>query len=170
MERSLIDQVRQVGTAHAGRSPRHELKVDRGLGLLVAAVHLEDRQALVKVRERHDDLAIEPSRAQQRRVERVGAVGGADHDDTLGAFEAVHLREHLVERLLALVVATTETGAALATDRVDLVDEDDRRCLLAGGLEEVAHTARADADEHLHEVRARHRQEGHACLAGHGTR
>jgi hypothetical protein len=34
--------------------------------------------------------------------------------------------------------------------------------------EEVAHARRADADEHLHEVRAGDGEEGHARLAGDG--
>ena len=41
--------------------------------------------------------------------------------------EAVHLDEQLVQRLLAFVVTAAEPGAAVATDRVDLVDEHDRR-------------------------------------------
>ena len=83
--------------------------------------------------------------------------------------EAVHLGEHLVERLLALVVAAAEAGAALAADRVDLVDEDDRPAHLAGLLEQVADAAGADADEHLHEVRAGDRQEADAGLTGDGA-
>ena len=67
-------------------------------------------------------------------------------------------------------MAAAETGPALAPDRVDLVDEDDRGCLLAGGLEHVADTRRADADEHLHEVRARDRHERHSRLACDGAR
>jgi len=55
-------------------------------------------------------------------------------------------------------VSAAEAGATLAPDGVDLVDEDDRRCLLAGGLEQVAHPSRADADEHLHEVGTRSRR------------
>ena len=97
-----------------------------------------------------------------------GPVGGGHHHDALVALEAVHLREHLVERLFTLVVATAEAGTTLAADRVDLVDEDDRPAVLAGGFEEVAYPAGTDADEHLHEVRARHRQERHAGLAGDG--
>ena len=42
------------------------------------------------------------------------------------------------------------------------------RPMLAGRLEQVAHPAGADADEHLHEVRAGDRQERHAGLAGDG--
>ena len=77
--------------------------------------------------------------------------------------------EHLVERLLALVVAAAEAGAALAADRVDLVDEDDRLAHPAGLLEQVADTAGADADEHLHEVRTGDREEADAGLAGDGA-
>ena len=126
--------------------------------------------ALVLGRERHHDLAVEPARAQQGGVEHVGPVGGGHHHDALGRLEAVHLREHLVQRLLALVVPAAETGAALAADGVDLVDEDDRRRLLACGLEEVAHAGRTDADEHLHEVGAGDRHERHPGLTGDGTR
>ena len=96
-----------------------------------------------------------------------GRLVARDHHDALGGLEAVHLREHLVERLLPLVVAAAEPGAALAADRVDLVHEDDRPAHLAGALEQVADPAGADADEHLHEVGAGDRQERHARLAGH---
>ena len=153
-----------------GRAARHHGEVDRGVEGLVLGVDLEDGQALVEVGQGHHDLAVEAARAQQRRVEHVGPVGRGHDHDALGGLEAVHLVEHLVEGLLALVVAAAEPGAALAADRVDLVDEDDRRGLLARGGEEVAHAARAHADEHLHEVRARHREEGHAGLAGDGAR
>ena len=112
------------------------------------------------------DLAVEPARAQQRRVEDVRPVGGRDQDDVGARVEAVHLDEQLVERLLALVVAAAEAGAALAADRVDLVDEDDARRVLLGLLEQVAHAGGADADEHLDEVRAGDRVERHARLAG----
>jgi hypothetical protein len=84
------------------------------------------------------------------------------------ALEAVHLDQQLVERLLALVVAAAEAGAALAADRVDLVDEDDARRVLLGLLEHVAHARRAHADEHLDEVGAGDREERHLGLAGDG--
>ena len=42
--------------------------------------------------------------------------------------------------------------------------------MLAGLLEEVAHAGRADADDHLHELRGAHGEEGHVRLARHGAR
>ena len=85
------------------------------------------------------------------------------------ALEAVHLDQHLVQRLLALVIAAAEAGAAMAADGVDLVDEDDAGRVLLALLEHVAHPARADAHEHLDEVGARDGEERHVRLARDGA-
>ena len=63
-------------------------------------------------------------------------------------------------------MAAAEPGAARATDRVDLVDEHDRRRVLLGLLEQLADARRADADEHLDELRRGDRIERHVGLAG----
>ena len=133
-------------------------------------MHLEDRLATRAIGSIDNDLAIEAAGTQQRRIEHVGAVRGGDQDDVDVGLEAIHLNEQLVERLLTLVVATTHASATMTTDGIDLVDEDDARRVLLGLLEQVAHTTRADADEHLDEVGARDREERHAGLARHGTR
>src|SRR6202041_811768 len=99
----------------------------------------------------------------------VGAVGGGDDDDALVRLEAVHLDEQLVQRLLALVVTAAQTCAAVTPDRVDLVDEDDAGRVLLALLEQIAHAARADADEHLDEVRSRDAEERNAGLACDGA-
>jgi hypothetical protein len=132
----------------------------------LAHVHVQDLLAAADVRQRHHHLAVEAARAQQRRVEHVGPVGGGDHDDALAGLEAVHLDQQLVQRLLALVVAAAQAGAALAADRVDLVDEQDAGRVLLRLLEHVAHAGRAHADEHLDEVGAGDREERHLGLAG----
>jgi hypothetical protein len=169
-EGGFVDEVGQVGAGHARRAPSHHTEVRIGREALRLRVDDEDRLALADLGEGDDDLAVEPAGAQQGRVEDVGAVGGRDHHDALGGLEPVHLGQHLVEGLLPLVVPTAEAGPALATDRVDLVHEDDRLAHLAGALEEVADAAGTDADEHLHEVRAGDGEERDARLAGDGAR
>src|SRR5262249_24579541 len=57
-----------------------------------------------------------------------------------------------------------KTGAAMPPDGVDLVDEDDARRVLLALLEEVANAGRADADEHLDEVRTADREERYVRL------
>ena len=71
-------------------------------------------------------------------------------------------------RRLALVVSTGKAGAALATDGVDLVDEDDAGGVLLGLAENVTHTGCANADEHFDELGSGDRDEGDAGLTGHG--
>ena len=131
---------------------------------------LQDLLAAAQVGPVDDDAAVEAAGPQQRRVEHVGTVGGGDEDDALVRVEAVHLDEERVQRLLALVVAAAEARAAVPADGVDLVDEDDAGRVLLPLLEEVAHARGAHADEHLDEVGAGDREEGHVGLAGDGAR
>ncbi len=131
------------------------LEVDVGRQRRALGVDAEDLLAAAHVGARHGDAAVEAAGAQDGRVEHVGTVGRRDDDDAFVRLEAVHLDEELVERLLALVVSAAEACAAVTADGVDLVDEDDARRVLLPLLEEVAHAAGADADEHLDEVRAR---------------
>src|SRR5947208_517430 len=63
-----------------------------------------------------------------------------------------------------------QAGAAGARDGIGLVHEDDARRVLLGLLEQVANAAGAHADEHLDEVGARDREEGHARLTGDSAR
>jgi len=154
---------RAFGTAHAGAAPGDHVEVQVRGNLLALDVHLQDLDAIIEFRQRDDHLAVEAAGAQQRRIEDVGAVRRRHHDDAFGGLEAVHLGEHLVERLLTLVVTAAEACASLAADRVDLVDEDDGLAGLAGGFEQVADSARTDTDEHLHEVRT---GDGHERDAG----
>ena len=128
----------------------------------------EDLLAALDVGHVDDDPPVEAAGPEEGAVEDVGPVGGGDEDDALVRVEAVHLDEELVERLLALVVAAAEAGAALAADGVDLVDEDEAGGVLLALVEEVADARGADADEHLDEVRAADGEEGHVGLAGHG--
>ena len=137
---------------------------------MLAGVDPQDRLAAGAVREGDGDLPVEAAGPKQGRVEDVRSVGRGEDDDARLVVEAVHLDEQLVERLLALVVAAAEARAALPPDRVDLVDEDDRRSRGLGLREQVADAAGADADEQLHELRGGDAEERHRGLAGDGAR
>ena len=165
-QRRLVDQVGELGAGEAGAEFGDLVEVDAVGELAAFGVQLEDLEAPVDVGHVDDHLAVEAARAQQRRVEDVGTVGGAHHADAGVAAEAVHLDQQLVQRLLALVVALPHARAALAPGGVELVDEDDRRRLLAGFGEEVADAGGADADQALDELGARGDEEGGVGLAG----
>ena len=133
-------------------------------------MHVQDLLAATDVGQRDVHLTVEAAGAQQRRIQNVRAVGGRDHDHAQVGLEAVHLDQHLVQRLLALVVAAAEARATLAAHGVDFVDEDDARRILLGVLEHVAHARRAHADEHFDKVGARDAEERHLGFARDGFR
>ena len=165
-ERRLVDEVGELGAGEAGAEFGDLVEVDAVGEVAAFGVQLEDLEAAVDVGDVDDDLAVEAARPQQRRVEDVGTVGGAHHADAGVAAEAVHLDQQLVQRLLALVVALPDAGAALAPGGVELVDEDDRRSGLPRFGEEVADAGGADADQALDELGARGAVEGRVGLAG----
>src|SRR5262249_48643693 len=131
-QRRLVDQVRQVGADRAGRQTGDVAQVHVGGHADGAGVNLEDRLAAVDGGPVHDDGAVEATGTEQGGVERFGPVGRGHDDDAAVGVEAVHLNQELVERLLALVVATDYGAATRLAQRVQLVDEDDARGLALG--------------------------------------
>lgn len=169
-ERRFVQHVRQVRAGEARGAAGDGREVDVRSDRLALLVDLEDLQTALHVRAVDRDLAVEAAGAQEGRVEDVGPVRRGDENHTALDVEAVHLDKQLVQRLLALVVTAAEAGAAMAADRVDLVDEDDRRGVRLGLLEEVTDSGGTDTDEHLDEVGTRDRVEGDTGLARDGAR
>ena len=129
-------------------------------------MNFQDLFTTTNIRQTNDNLTVETARTQQCRVQNVRTVSRGDNDDTFVTFKAVHLNQHLVQGLLTLIVTTAKTGATLAADGIDFIDEDDaRRCFLSL-FEHVAYTRRADTDEHFYEVRTGNSKERHFCFAG----
>jgi hypothetical protein len=158
-ERRLVHEIGEVRTRESRGAACDDVGPDiRGHGHL-AHVDEQDLLAAANIGQRHDHLPVESTRAQERRIEDVGTVGGGDHDHPGIGLEAVHFNEKLIQRLLALVVPAAQSRAALASHGVDLVDEHDAGRMLLRLLEHVAHARRAHADEHLDEVGARDREE-----------
>ncbi len=133
-------------------------------------MHAQNFFAALHVGTRHHDAAVEAAGPQQGRIEHVRPVGCRDQDHALVRFEAVHFNQQRVQRLLALVMTAAEPGATVAADRVNFVDEDDARRILLALFKEIAHAACAHADEHLHEVRTRNREERHVRFTSNGSR
>ena len=150
----LIDEVGKIGTRESGRAASdrvgHHIRGNRHL----AHVHIENLLTATDIRQRHHDLAIKTTRAQQGRIKHIGTVGRRNHDYTTRRFESIHLDQHLVQRLFALIVTAAQTSTALATDRVNFVDEDNARRVFLCLLEHVTYARRTHANEHFNKIRA----------------
>ena len=167
-QRAFVDHVGQLRAGSAGGHARDDLQIHVVGEAHLACVHLQNGDAPLQIGQLHGHAAVKPAGPRERGVERFGAVRRGEDDDAVVALKAIHLRQKLVERLLALVVAAEPAAVALLADGVDLVDEHDARRFLLGLLEQVANLGCAHADEHFHEFRAGHGEKRHARLAGHG--
>ena len=116
-------------------------------------MHFQDLLTTANIRQANHHLAVKTARTQQRGVKNVRTVSRRDNDDTFVTFEAVHLNQHLVQRLFTFIMTTAQARATLAAYGVDFIDEDNARCCLLGLLEHVTHTRCADTHEHFDEVR-----------------
>ena len=56
--------------------------------------------------------------------------------------------------MFTFIVATTQTGATLPPNSVNLVYKYNSRGMLFGFVEQISHAACADADKHLDKFRA----------------
>jgi hypothetical protein len=99
------------------------------------------------------NLAIEASRSSQSIIQDVHSVGTGEDHDACGWIETVHFYKELIQSILSLIVATREpTSTTLATDGINLINEDDAGCIRSGLLEQIADTRWTDADKHFNEI------------------
>jgi hypothetical protein len=170
-ERRLVDQVGEIGPDEARRPSRDEAQIETRGQRDVPRVYTQDLLAAVEVGSVDHDLPIESSGAEQRGIQDLGTVRRRHEDHALLRVEAVHLREQLIQRLLALVMPTHDgshsTGLA---KRIELVDEDDAGRVSLGLRKQIADASRADTHEHLDEIRPAQTEERDLGFAGHRLR
>ena len=117
-------------------------------------MHFKNRPALREVRHVHVNLPVEAPGTHQSLVQNIGAVGRRQDDDPAVGAKPIHLREELIQGVLALVVRThAGVFAPSSSDCVNLINEDDGRCLFLGLLEQIPNAGSPYAYEHFHEVR-----------------
>ena len=135
----FITQIGKISTTHAGCTTCNHGNIHVLRHGDFAHVHVQNLLTATNIGQRDIHLPVKTAGAQQRLIKNVGAVGGSHHDHAQIGLEAVHFHQHLIQGLLALIIAAAQTGATLATYGVNLVDKDDARGVLFGVFKHVAH-------------------------------
>ena len=162
-DRRLADQGGEVGADEAVGLAGEAAQLDPFRQRHAAGVDAEDLAAAAFVGHADHDLAIEAARPAQRLVERLGPVGGGDDDQILARLEAVEQGQQLRDQPFLGLAGDL---AALGRDRIDLVDEDDRRRPLRRLLEELAQPLFALAISGAHDFGAGDMEEIGVALVG----
>ena len=101
---SFVNEVSQVSTAHTGRTASNHSGIDVTAHRHLTDMNIQNLFATAHVRQRHHNLAVKTTRAQQSRVQDVRAVRGSNHNHVRTGFKTVHFHQHLVQRLFAFIV------------------------------------------------------------------
>mmetsp|Transcript_25046 Transcript_25046/g.79035 ORF Transcript_25046/g.79035 Transcript_25046/m.79035 type:complete len:206 (+) Transcript_25046:707-1324(+) len=106
------------------------------------------------IRGRKLDFPIDPAGANERRVERLNLVGRHDDLDVHMRIEAIKLVEEFEHCPLDLALSARRRVVPFGAHCINFVDEDNRRRLLLGHTEELAHELGPVAEVFLNELRA----------------
>src|SRR6266404_1345779 len=139
VERGFVHQVSEIGAGKSRRAARDDADVDIFTERNLARVNLQDALASTNVRTRNYDTPIKSSGSKQGRIQNVRPIRRSDQDHAVVRFKPVHLYQQLIQGLLALVMSSAEARAAMATNSVNLVNEDDAGRILLALLEQIAH-------------------------------
>ena len=148
----FVAQIGEISAAHAGRATGNRAGVDVLRRWDFAHVDIQNLFTSANIGQGDIHLTVKTARAKQSSIQNIRTVGCGHHNHAKIGFKTVHLDQHLVQCLLALVIATTDTGTTLAANGVDLVNKNDTRRVFLGVFKHVTHTRCAHADKHLNEV------------------
>ena len=132
-----------------------------------ARVNSEDLQPRLLVGNSDFNFAIEAAGTPQRRIENFGNIRRADHDDLTARDKTIHQAEKLRDD--ALLDFAGDFGA-LGSDRVNLVDEQNRGSMTRRFLEHLAQLGFALAVKLAHDLGAVEVNEVNAAFGSDGAR
>ena len=154
-ERRLIHQVGQVGTGETAGGLGDAVQINSFSKLHLLRIDLKNGLAAREVGPIHQNLTIETTGTQQSSIENFGLVGRREHDHrlVLGG-ESIHLREQLIECLLAFIVPSNNTHGAGTTfsDGIEFVNENDAGSFFLGFLEQITNASGTGTHEQLNKL------------------
>mmetsp|Transcript_11256 Transcript_11256/g.23560 ORF Transcript_11256/g.23560 Transcript_11256/m.23560 type:complete len:202 (-) Transcript_11256:1072-1677(-) len=149
---SLIHQVLQLSTTEARRPPCNGLKINIWFKWLAPCMHSKDSLSALEIRQINSNLPVKPSWPQQCIVQNVHPVSSCNGDNTWIAIKTIHLNQDLVDGLLPLIIPSSKACATLTPNCINLINENDARCILLRLGENIPHTGSSHTNKHLHKL------------------
>ena len=165
----LVDQVGQLSTGETRCSASPCRQIDLGIQRSRSRMNAKNLLTAAAIRQRHVDAPIKASWTGEGCIQHISSVGGCQQNHPRIVGKTIHFREQLVQGLLPLVIPSTDSGTALTTDGVNLIDEHDAWGLLLRLTEQITDPTGPDPDKQLNEFGGGHRKERHLRFTGDGT-
>src|SRR5690606_22232824 len=89
------------------------------------------------------------------------------HDNYLFIWgKPIHLHKNLVQGLFSFIMGRHNTCRACASNRIDFINEDNRRGIFFGGGKQISCTGSTNSYQHFHKLGTSYREEGNISLTG----
>src|SRR3954470_18175344 len=85
-------------------------------------MNFQNAFASADIRTGNDHAPIKSTWSKESRIKYVRTVGRSNQNYAIVRFKPVHFDQQLVQRLFALVMTSTEAGATMTANRIDLVN------------------------------------------------
>ena len=136
----LIHQVLKICTCKASCSLSDLFQVYILAKRFILGMNMEDFFSSFNIRTSYANLAVKTSRTKNCRIQNIHTVGSCHYDNAFIYPEAIHLYKKLVQSLFPFIMAASHAGSTLSCNSIDLINEDDTRCVTLALFEKISYT------------------------------
>mmetsp|Transcript_9397 Transcript_9397/g.14168 ORF Transcript_9397/g.14168 Transcript_9397/m.14168 type:complete len:220 (+) Transcript_9397:609-1268(+) len=144
----LVDDIEQVGSAHAWRGSGQCVQINIFPHFGFFAVEIEYLKAPFDVGKWNSNMPVKSAGPNQSRVQTLRKISGCYDNDAGIGNEAVHLYQKLIERLFGVILHFHLPRTSYG---IDLIDENNAGTHSLGFLEQIPDPLRAQSDKHFFE-------------------
>ena len=112
----------------------------------------------------NENIFVHATWSHERRVQEIHTVGRTNHKNTVGMLEPVQINQQLVQCLILLWIGTHHVVTTFASQRINLVNENNTRLVFFGQFEQLAYACGADPHIFLGKFATRNRDKRHVEL------
>ena len=168
-KRRFIDKICKISTRKSRCAFCKHVEINIRRKWHFASMHFQNSFATTNIRAINHYLTIKSARTKQCRVKHIRAICCRHNDYAAILLKAIHFDKKLIKRLFALIVSAAQTGTAMTTDCVYLINKDDTWRAFLCVFEQITNARCTNADKHLYEVSTGDRHKWYACFAGNGA-
>lgn len=152
-EGGLVEEVGKIGKGEERSKEWEKIDIKIGWKRKIEKMKIEDMLEEENIRVRKKEMKVEKERKKERRIKKVGKVGGRNKDDRLIGLKKVNIEKKMIESMLEIVIEEEKKGEKMKEKRIDLIDEDNEGRIIIGMLKNIEEEDWEEKEENLKEVR-----------------
>lgn len=152
-EGGLVEEVGKIGKGEERSKEWEKIEIKIGWKRKIEKMKIENMLEEENIRVRKKEMKVEKEWKKERRIKKVGKVGGRNKDDRLIGLKKVNIEKKMVESMLEIVIEEEKKGEKMKEKRIDLIDEDNEGRIIIGMLKNIEEEDWEEKEENLKKVR-----------------